>query len=76
MKFLLSFYIPIHKLAVWLESSAHRRKVYKTARVVLPVLVAIGWLSTGKQDDLLTLLQLLASFSVPHLAAKNTKDNT
>jgi hypothetical protein len=57
----------------WLEVAANRRKVYKTARVVLPALVAAGWLTTGQQDDVLTALQVLASFAVPHLAARNTR---
>lgn len=73
MKFLLYLYAPVHKSAVWLRPPAHRRRVYKTARVVLPLLVAVGWLTTGEQNDALTVLQVLATFGVPHLAAKNTE---
>lgn len=72
MKYFLVLYAPVHKAARWLEVASHRRKVYKVARVVLPLLVAAGWLTTGQQDTALFLLQFLAGFSVPHLAARNT----
>lgn len=69
MKYLLLFRVPFK----WLEVAANRRKVYLVARVVLPLLVAAGWLSTGQQNDVLTVLQFLASFAVPQLAARNTR---
>jgi len=55
----------------WASVPAHRRRVYKSARVVLPALVAAGFLSTGYAHDVLTVLAVLAGAAVPHLAAKH-----
>lgn len=60
------------KVLAWFGVAKNRLTVYKVARVVLPLAVAVGWLTTGQQDTALSVLQFVASFAVPHLAAKNT----
>ena len=64
------------KVTAWFDKASNRRKVYQVARIVLPLLVAAGWVTSGESSTALNALSFVASFAVPHLAARHTpKEN-
>lgn len=56
----------------WLELQRNRRKVYNAGVVIVPVLVAGGFLSSGTARDVLDVLAVLAGGGVAKLAARHT----
>lgn len=57
----------------WLSVQGNRRRVYKGARFVIPLLVAGGFLAPGDAAHVLAILAAVAGFAVPHLAARHSR---